>query len=128
MSLADEIERLAPYLRRFAFASIGDSDKGDACVAAALRHCLLVGEKPKRYLNVTAWLFGTLATCIGDRICAGAALPDLSTLPRMVFLLIAMERLSELEVQTALDIDEDTLNSALEQAEKEYFESVSAST
>lgn len=36
MSESDEIEQLIPYLRRFARACLGDKDKADECVAAAL--------------------------------------------------------------------------------------------
>lgn len=40
MWVADRIEKLVPYLRRYARAATGNTAMGDACVEAILQHVL----------------------------------------------------------------------------------------
>ena len=119
MSLAASTEKLLPYLRRYARALTGSQTRGDDLVADAISNCLEVGEMPPHYASVRAWMYGVLSELIASQDEDQSEFGPVTSLSRRALLLVAMEGLSDREVQSALGIDASALEETLAQAERE---------
>ncbi|MEM7327260.1 MAG: response regulator [Pseudomonadota bacterium] len=120
MHIADRIETLVPYLRRYARAATGDTAAGDACVERVLQ---LVLERaldsdfdPSRYDREGVF-------CLLD-----AELEDLATSPnakaRRAVLLIAVEGFPELAARRVLQVNDQEFRTLLEIGQNDFAESL----
>ncbi|MEM7460463.1 MAG: response regulator, partial [Pseudomonadota bacterium] len=123
MSLTDRIEALLPYMRRYARASTGNTQKGDACVERVLKdmldQSLDVDFEPARLdrIGIYALLDQEL-----DRQANSA-----SAKARRALLLVAVEGFDERTVRQILKINAEQLTQLLDQAEKAFAETTATS-
>lgn len=118
MSIADRIESLVPYLRRYARASTGHTQTGDACVERVLQYVLnqslQVDFEPERYDRIGVFRLleaelDSLATSINAKA-------------RRAMLLVAVEGFETLTVRQILKVDAAQLTELLDKAEQAFSE------
>lgn len=123
LSIADRIEGLLPYMRRYARASTGSTIKGDACVERVLRHVLEqsldVDFDPSRFDRVG--IYGLLDQEL-DRIATSS-----SAKSRRALLLVAVEGFDESVVRQILSVSGAELADLLANAEKAFAETTATS-
>ncbi|MEO1187431.1 MAG: response regulator [Pseudomonadota bacterium] len=123
MSIADRIESLLPYMRRYARASTGNTVTGDACVERVLQHVLEqsldVDFDPSRFdrIGIYALLEHEL-----DRLTRSD-----DAKARRALLLVAVDGFDDITVRQILKVDADQLSRLLGQAEKAFAETTATS-
>ena len=119
MWIADRIEKLVPYLRRYARAATGETELGDQCVERVLQSVLTQslesGFEADRYDRER------LYTLLDDEL--NQLRPDPNAKARRALLLIAVEGFSEAITCRILGVKADDLPDMLEVAEKDFAES-----
>ncbi|MHA7899491.1 MAG: response regulator [Henriciella sp.] len=119
MWMADRVEKLVPYLRRYARASTGDATTGDTCVETVLKAILELSLEvgfDDNQVNREG-LFRMLEQEI-QKIN-----PDPRAKARRALLLIAVEGLPEKVAARVLGVDNDALVQMVEAAEQDFAES-----
>ena len=118
MSIAERIESLLPYLRRYARASTGNTKVGDACVErvlqAVLDKSLDVDFSLEEYNRVR--LFGMLDAELDEQATSQSAKA------RRALLLIAVEGFDEPTARKVLSVDRTELKILLDLAERAFAE------
>lgn len=123
MSIADRIESLLPYLRRYARASTGSTLRGDQCVERVLQHVLEqsldIDFDPTRYDRIDIY---RLLDRELDRLMSSP-----SAKARRALLLVAVEGFERRTVRQILDVEDDELAVLLDNAEKAFAETTATS-
>ena len=119
MWTADRIEKLVPYLRRFARASTGDTSTGDACVERVLQRVIDVSLDTG--FEDTAIDRERLYQMLDQELNALNAAP--AARARRALLLIAVENLPGRAVRRILGITADELEKMLILAEADFASS-----
>ncbi len=118
MSMADRIEGLLPYMRRYARASTGHTQRGDACVERVLQHILdqsLDADfDPIRYDRMTVYAL------LDEELEREAKSANAKS--RRALLLVAVEGFDERTVRQILKVSAEELSQLLENAEKAFAE------
>ena len=123
MWAADRIEKLVPYLRRYARAATGDTQAGDASVERVLQKILvkaLDNELEEDQVTREA-IFQSLESDLAQIIQGRAAKA------RRALLLIAVEGFPEHVVRRVLGVDADELTRLVELAEQNFAASTATS-
>ncbi|MEO0451065.1 MAG: response regulator [Pseudomonadota bacterium] len=119
MWIADRVEKLVPYLRRYARASTGDTVIGDACVENVLKVVLArsldTGVDEEEFSR--EGLFRLLELELEKEA------PDTRSKARRALLLIAVEALPETVAGRILGVDRQRLVELVEMAERDFAES-----
>ncbi|MEL7108288.1 MAG: response regulator [Pseudomonadota bacterium] len=123
MSIAERIESLLPYLRRYARASTGSARLGDACVERVLQSVLdkslEVDFAMEDYTRVR--LFGLLDAELDAQAASQSAKA------RRALLLIAVEGFDEATARKVLSVDRTELKILLDLAERAFAETTATS-
>lgn len=123
MSIADRIEGLLPYMRRYARASTGNTTRGDSCVESVLKHVLaqsLESDFDPNSVDRTG-LYGLL----DQELSRIATSPGAKS--RRALLLVAVERFEEDVVCQILKVSRAELVELLENAEAAFAETTATS-
>ena len=118
MSIANRVERLLPYLRRYARASTGNTITGDACVETVLQRVLdqsLDVDFDLDQFNRVR-LYALLDQEL-DRVATSH-----NAKARRALLLIAVEGFADVTACQILDVTQDVLRDLLINAEKAFAE------
>jgi len=131
MTKSQLVAQHVPYLRRYARALTGNQASGDSYVAATLEAMVREPSLLDMGTHPRVALFRLLSTIwnsvevngTSDRVITlGAAdrhLGQITALPRQAFLLVSVERFSEEEAATILDVDRTALQHLVEEAGRE---------
>lgn len=123
MSIADRIESLLPYMRRYARASTGNTIIGDACVERVLQtvldQSLNADFDPSRYDRIG--LYAQLDTEL-DRLATSD-----NAKARRALLLVAVEGFDDITVRQILKVDADTVADLLSKAQSAFAETTATS-
>jgi len=123
VSIAERIESLLPYLRRYARASTGRTETGDACVErvlqSVLNKSLEVDFSLEDYSRVH--LFGLLDAELEAQTSSQSAKA------RRALLLIAVEGFDEPTARKVLSVDQTELKILLDLAERAFAETTATS-
>lgn len=119
MSVAERIEKLVPYLRRYARAATGNTITGDSCVERVLQTILRLSMEP----DFESDRFGREAVFKLldkelDRIATAT-----NAKARRAVLLIAVEGFQELSACRVLDVRADELQDLLATGQQDFAES-----
>ena len=119
MWIADRIEQLVPYFRRYARASLGDTSTGDSCVERVLEHVLSASLEP----NFEPDLYDRerLYKLLEQEIATVAPAP--SAKARRALLLIAVEGFKDAAAGRILGVARGDLAQLVESAERDFAES-----
>lgn len=119
MWTADRIEKLVPYLRRFARASTGDTSTGDACVERVLQRVIDVSLDTG--FEDAAFDRERLYQMLAEELNALNAAP--AARARRALLLIAVENLPSATVRRILGVSAEELEKMLVIAEADFASS-----
>ncbi|MEO0607661.1 MAG: response regulator [Pseudomonadota bacterium] len=123
MWAADRIEKLVPYLRRYARASIGDTHSGDASVERVLKQILVRAlDNELEEDQVTREAVFTLLEQDLEQIVPGRA-----TKARRALLLLVVEGFPDHIVRRILGVDAEDLAKLIELAEQSFAASTATS-
>ena len=117
MSVADELEKELPYLRRYARAVTGRSERGDALVERLVEHLVEADTPAGDRLAFFSLLDKTIADYAADE--PSTEIAALSAEPRRALLLTSMEGFSREHAALIMDVQPATVSAFLEQAERE---------
>jgi CheY-like chemotaxis protein len=119
MWIADRVEQLVPYLRRYARASIGDKASGDSCVERVLESVLRASLEPN--FDPDQYDREKLYKLLDREIADVARAPGAKA--RRALLLIAVEGFKETAAARILGVDLNELAELVENAERDFAES-----
>ncbi|RIJ24123.1 response regulator [Henriciella barbarensis] len=122
MGVADNLERELPYLRRYARAVTGSSQRGDAIVEVAIAS-LIAAEDPA---TDKVGFFCNLETAIREALpeAKAGAEPDPASRARRALLLTAMEGFKVDDTATILGCPTDEVGALMVEAEQELTRSL----
>ena len=125
MGVADNLERELPYLRRYARAVTGSSERGDAIVEAAISS-LIARQDPA---NDRLGFFTNLEAAIREAVpeAKDGAEPDPASRSRRALLLTAMEGFPLSDAATILGCETDEFGALMVKAEQELTRSLQTS-
>ena len=119
MWIADRVEQLVPYLRRYARASLGDTGIGDSCVERVLENVLRASLEPN--FEPDHYDRERLYQLLEQEIATVADAP--SAKARRALLLIAVEGFKDAAASRILGVARDDLAQLVESAERDFAES-----
>lgn len=123
MWAADRIEKLVPYLRRYARASTGDTQIGDSCVERVLQKILVQAlDDELTETDVTREAVFRLLEQDLEQVVPGRAAKA-----RRSLLLIAVEDFPEFVTRRVLGVESDELAELIEMAEQDFAASTATS-
>lgn len=117
MGVADELERELPYLRRYARAVTGRSERGDELIERVVEHLVQTDTPNADRLALFTLLDKVIADYAADE--PSTEIAALSAGPRRALLLTSMESFSKEQAALIMDVPSETITAFLEQAERE---------
>jgi CheY-like chemotaxis protein len=116
MWIADRVEQLVPYLRRYARASLGDTGNGDACVERVLERVLAASIEPS--FESDAYDREKLYQLLDQEIAEASSDPGAKA--RRALLLIAVEGFKDSAAGRILGVNRDELAQLVDVAERDF--------